>query len=162
MNLQKPKSHKIAQFRNKTNRTATIIGIHVKRRGHAPTSASGHPSGPSRRRHSFRFSHWLGHRQKRRDAASPRWRPRRSAALPVRRQDGGVPSQRRLPDSIGAAPIAGNHSKCKRKHHIKTKTMLIVLYFDIQARMVVAFCRFSVTLFVTENRQIVQANSLFK
>ena len=51
----------------------------------------------------------------------------------VRRQDRGVPSRRRFPDSVGAAPIAGNHSKYKRKHHIKIKTMLSALYLDIQA-----------------------------
>ncbi len=79
-----------------------------------------------------------------------------------RRQDGGFPSQRRLPDSAGAVPIAGSHSKSRRKHHIKAETMLSALYLDIQARRVVTFCRFSVALFVSENRQIVQENLPFK
>ena len=85
-------------------------------------------------------------------------RSRGSATLPVSRQDGGFPSQRRLPDSAGAVPIAGSHSKSRRKHHIKAETMLSALYLDIQARRVVTFCRFSVALFVSENRQIVQEN----
>ena len=80
----------------------------------------------------------------------------------LRRQDGGVPSRRRFPDSVGAAPIAGNNSKYRRKRHIKTKTMLSTLYLDIQASRAVTFCRFSGTLFVSENRQIVLLNLVFK
>ena len=80
----------------------------------------------------------------------------------VRRQDRGVPSRRRFPDSVGVAPIAGSHSKSRRKHHIKTKTMLSALYFDIQTRRAVTFCHFSVALFVSENRQIVLLNLIFK
>ena len=81
--------------------------------------------------------------------------------LPVSRQDGGFRSQHRLLDSVGAAPIAGNNSKYWRKRHIKTKTMLSALYFDIQTRRAVTFCRFSGTLFVSENRQIVLLNLVF-
>ena len=91
--------------------------------------------------------------------------PRSRARCPLcqlRRQDGGFPSQRRFPDSVGAAPIAGNNSKYTRKRHIKTKTMLSALYLDIQARRAVTFCRFSGTLFVSGNRQIVLLNLVFK
>jgi len=42
------------------------------------------------------------------------------------------------------------------------KTMLSALYLDIQTRSAVTFCRFSGTLFVSENRQIVQENLPFK
>ena len=58
--------------------------------------------------------------------------------------------------------IAGNNSKYTRKRHIKTKTMLSALYLDIQARRAVTFCRFSGTLFVSGNRQIVLLNLVFK
>ena len=40
--------------------------------------------------------------------------------------------------------------------------MLSALYLDIQARRAVTFCRFPVTLFVSENRQIVLLNLVFK